>query len=115
MEGVEYWCYPTAAERAGRVADVERWNAYFSKYEPTYKPSTGLRAIFCAVEFLDPPEIGLIGFDRLYGSTDTHKWYHGAEGELLRPWLHDSAAERRAAEDLVTLIDLRTYANLLRV
>lgn len=135
IKGPEFWCYPDnihkpaipeAIEKCNnmgekfmlRICNRERWDAFYAQYNPTCKPSTGFRAICCAVEFLNPPEIGLVGFDRLFGSTDSHKWYHGPEGGRLRPWVHDSAAEWRAVQDLVKVVNLATeesYGGVLRV
>lgn len=115
MRGVECWLYPKSAYKAGgdyRRANVERWDDYLAPYGLQYEPSTGLRAILCAVEFLNPPEIGLIGFDRLlHPDTPTHKWYLPVGQHY---WPHDSHAEREAAHGLgVKLIDLaEPYADV---
>src|SRR5262245_10043677 len=60
-----------------RIANPE-WDDYFLAFKPEGfpKPSTGLKAVFCAVEFLKPDEIGLIGFDRVLHNSNTSKWFH---------------------------------------
>lgn len=83
-----------------------RWHGYFEGFNPKYEPSTGLRAIFCALEFLAPKEIGLIGFDNILrphvkGLT---KWFH-EPGKFNQ--VHDYDTEHKAAFGLhVELIDL---------
>jgi hypothetical protein len=77
------------------------WFDYWAKFrtpESYPKPSTGLRAIFCAVEFLNPPEIGLLGFDMiLHPDKPTSKWFH-EPGQYL--YSHDARAEHRAVMEL---------------
>ena len=78
------------------IADAERWYPYWESFvaKKKRKPSTGLCAIFCAVEFFAPEEIGLIGFDYLLAGMGAWK-------------VHDMKAERECAESLgVELIDL---------
>ena len=88
-----------------RQADVE-WLRYFKRFEPSFrKPSTGLKAVFCAMEFLWPDEIGLIGFDRLLRpDVATSKWFH-EQGKYL--YGHDANAEHRCLMSLpVKVVDL---------
>ena len=72
-----------------------KWLDYYRGFGPSFpKPSTGLKAVFCAVEFLGPAEIGLLGFDRvLHPDVPTSKWWH-APGKYL--YGHDAHAEHRA-------------------
>jgi hypothetical protein len=101
----EYWFLgeerfkelPPGAKQAG-----QHWYTYWRKYRPVPatlpKPSTGLRAVFCAIEFLAPDEIGLMGFDRiLHPQVPTTKWWH-PPGK--HSYAHDAAAEHRALMDL---------------
>lgn len=98
-----------------RRPDVERWLGYFSQFHtgntgiPAYrqyrhrtpairKPSNGLCAVFCAVEFLNPQQIGLIGFDSILNPTNrfTGKW-HDTKPSM---WSHDQLAENAALYSL---------------
>ena len=80
------------------LADTPRWIKYFAEFKPKNpKPSTGLCAVFCAVEqgFND---IALVGFDSF--TTDdrrTGKWFDPTPSTL---WYHDQRAERQALEGL---------------
>jgi hypothetical protein len=89
-----------------RLASRE-WYGYFRGFKPEGfpKPSTGLKAVFCAVEFLKPKEIGLIGFDRiLRPDVATSKWFH-EQGKYL--YGHDAHAEHRCLFSLpVKVVDL---------
>lgn len=97
----------------------ERWLRYFHSFGPRIpfkpripKPSTGLCAVFCAVEFLKPASIALIGFDRMLDPSDvtSGKWH------TRNPacWPHDSVAENRALYGLgIPIIDLaRTHGEV---
>lgn len=44
--------------------DSPKWREYFAHFSQK-KPTTGLCAVFCAIDQLAPKEIGLIGFDRV--------------------------------------------------
>jgi hypothetical protein len=82
------------------------WYEVFRRFDPKFpKPSTGLKAIFCAIEFLDVTEIGLIGFDRvLHPDVPTSKWFH-EQGKYL--YGHDAQAEHRCLMSLpIKVIDL---------
>ena len=88
-----------------RRADRDRWLAYFGQFNPSYKSSTGLKALFCAVEF-GYLSIGLAGFDNLLYPEEKGwgKWTSERHKHL---WVHDSRAEHAAAFGLgVTLIDV---------
>lgn len=83
----------------------QKWLDYFHGFNPTYKPSTGLLALFCVYE-MGHREIGLAGFDNILrphikGLT---KWYnepHKYAG------CHDYESEHRAALGLgATLVDV---------
>jgi hypothetical protein len=101
----EYWWladvgkYPDKwGANLGRRASND-WLDYFKSFNPAYeKPSTGLKAVFCAVEFLNPPEIQLIGFDRvLHPDVLSSKWFHPPG----RYWYaHDAGAEHRCLMSL---------------
>lgn len=79
------------------------WFKYWERYKvpgsKLDKPSTGLRAVFCAVEFLKPDEIGLLGFDNVLHPErkPTTKWFH-APGKFM--YAHEPTAEHRALMDL---------------
>lgn len=103
--GVPTWVLPNQKDRGRyqtndhvRVSDG-RWWDYFSYFAPNYKMSTGLRAIFCAAEFLAPEEIALIGFDNILRPwiTGLTKWHHPAG---MVKTLHDYDAEHKAAHGL---------------
>ena len=70
-----------------------KWENYFKRYSNS-KPSTGLCAVFCAIDELDPKTIHLAGFDALL------------DGTAYGP--HDMVAERKALCELgVEIIDVR--------
>ena len=74
------------------VVDSRRWDAYYKQFSKK-KPSSGLCAVFGAVQRWEPKTIGLIGFDWvLDGNPD---------------WTHDASAERQAILSLVNIKDLR--------
>ena len=90
----------------GPIPDMRRassdWLDYWLRFRTTksHKPSTGLRAIFCAIEFLKPAEIGLIGFDMvLHPDVPTHKWWHTKDIER-GSYAHDAQAEHRCVMSL---------------
>ena len=82
-----------------RASDT--WLDYYDTFRTERafpKPSTGLRAIFCAVEFLAPTEIGLIGFDMvLHPEVLTFKW-NSPPGKFS--YAHEATAERRCVMSL---------------
>jgi hypothetical protein len=109
----EYWFLPEQPIRdlpPGTRQAGKHWMAYWRKYVPanskTPKPSTGLRAVFCAVEFLAPAEIGLVGFDRiLHPEVKTTKWFHPVGKHV---YAHEAEAEQRALFDLgVKITEIR--------
>jgi hypothetical protein len=83
--------------------DPEKWVTYYRQYSRR-KPSTGLCAVFCAIDNLNPPEIALIGFDRvLTDDMKCGKWYDERRYHL---WGHDQKAERECLFSLrVPIID----------
>jgi hypothetical protein len=84
--------------------DKGKWRDHYSTYS-TFKPSTGLAAIFCAVD-RGYSEIGLAGFDNLLHPNEEGwtKWYMPRHKGR---WGHDSAAEHRCAFELgITLKDV---------
>jgi len=92
-----------------RRANVEHWLAYFNQFlgPKRRKPSNGLCAIFCAVEFLAPIEIGVIGFDSiLYPDKNSGKWFDPKPPK----WSHDQRAESLALAGLgLKVIDLCSF------
>lgn len=102
--GIPFWHFPE-----GEWA--RWWLDYFNSFEPRIpfkprlpKPSTGLCAVFCAMEFMKPKEIALIGFDRMLNpDRETFKW----NSTQSTCWPHDSHAERKALLGLgIPIIDL---------
>lgn len=106
LKGAEFWWlgeqskYPKGWEETpGMRRASNDWFDYWAKFrrpdsDRNPKMSTGLRAIFCAVEFLQPAEIGLLGFDRvLHPEVPTSKWWH-EPGKYQ--YAHDAYAEREA-------------------
>ena len=103
--------YVCARSHLFRRSDVPFWHfsAIEDKWLPLYrkysvaKPSTGLCAVFCAIEYLGVEEISLIGFDRLL---------HGKCGKYNkreRMWfaVHDGDAESKCLSELpIKVIDL---------
>jgi hypothetical protein len=96
----EYWVLSEKNISRGpwRIADP-RWIDYYQTFNPSFpKPSTGLKAVFCAMEFENPPEIGLIGFDMvLHPEKPTSKWFH-EQGKYL--YSHDARAEHQCLKSL---------------
>jgi hypothetical protein len=110
QDGVPFWWFPKGEPPRGddlcRVADIARWRAYFGRFSRLKGPSTGLSAIFCAVEFEGATEIGLAGFDNLLYPQETGyaKWW---QPRYKYNWDADSEAEHKAACGLgVRLIDV---------
>jgi hypothetical protein len=87
-----------------RRADVDRWLAYFDSFRSNpkrRKPSNGLCAVMCAVEFLNPRKIGLIGFDSiLHPEKNSGKWWDAKPPK----WSHDQIAENMALHTLIEVI-----------
>ncbi len=87
------------------------WNRYYKEFSPRIKikPSTGLCAVFCAIDRLKPNTIGMIGFDRIFNPDDhtTHKWYKKGKDAQWFGWGHDAHAEQRCLMSLdVHIINL---------
>lgn len=81
-----------------------KWGDYYRQYG-RYKPSTGLCAVFCALEYLKPREISLIGFDRLLRDGPGWKW--NDPPHVRRFVSHDGAAESACLQSLpVRIVDL---------
>ena len=99
-DSAECWVQSEKAVPRGtwRVASRD-WLDLYRTFNPNFpKPSTGLKAVFCAVEFLKPDEIGLLGFDRvLHPDVPTSKWWH-TPGKYL--YGHDAHAEHRCLHSL---------------
>ena len=94
-----FWHFPMHGHQsagASFVADSEYWLRHYFGYGPKFpKPSHGLQAIFCAEE-LGYDEVGVIGFDSMYGGP-RKKWnQHGDQ----TAWPHDSDTERWIIDDL---------------
>ena len=94
----ERWCFGNP-EKGYRRPDVDKWLAYFSGFvgPKRRKPSNGLCAVFCAVEFLKPDAIGLVGFDAaLHPERNSGKWWDDKPPK----WSHDQQAEYAALHNL---------------
>ena len=75
-----------------------KWETYYRQYSKN-KPSTGLCAVFCAIDELNPRSIYLAGFDSVLDAKE------------LRG--HDTAAENKCLYSLgVEIIDVRGYGSL---
>jgi hypothetical protein len=87
--------------------DPRKWLDYYQSFKPKHKkPSTGLCAVFCALDRLSPDEIYLIGYDRLLNPDDmkSRKWNETPSRSLYG---HDQRAEHEALMSLpVRIIDL---------
>ena len=101
----EFWFLPSRNDASKPGPGMRKGSASWLDYWETFrterafpKPSTGLKAIFCAVEFLKPDEIGLIGFDMvLHPESKTWKWY-APPGKYS--YAHEAEAERRCVMSL---------------
>ena len=87
--------------------DSDYWDKYYKRFTRSkrppqkQKPSSGLCAVFAAVERWKPQTIGLIGFDWvLDGNAD---------------WEHDAQAEKQAILSLVNIKDLRDDSIIRRL
>lgn len=100
-KGVEYWMFQRGEDSPGRrFCDYRRWVEWYAKFSSA-KPSHGLCAAMCAVEFLAPDEIGVIGFDSIMHPEQKE------QSNLVRgpgKWFHDQEAEARAIHELGTRI-----------
>lgn len=112
LDRTPFWLYPDPVTPAMQsstlsIASAERWQRYYATFAPRHqKPSTGLCAVFCAVEFLDAKEIALIGFDRMLNPADkkSGKWHAMPSNHL---WGHDQRAENAALHGLgIRIVDL---------
>jgi hypothetical protein len=111
-QGVPFWYFP----ETGGIAD--KWLEVFHSFRPSIafkpripKPSTGMCALFCAMEYLKPAEISLIGFDAWFGHS-TLKWSERAAP--AKP--HDWATELRVAQSLTCITNLaREYGQVSRL
>jgi hypothetical protein len=65
--------------------DASKWAAYFAQFSGK-KPSTGLCAVFCVMDVLEPDELVLAGFDDVF---------HPPKKQRVL-WGHDSAGEKAA-------------------
>lgn len=111
-----YWHFPP---KGAAGAWQNKWHDYFRSFKPGVpykpwqpKPSTGLCAVFCAMEYLKPTELALIGCDRLLQPEKySAKW--DAVGPQCQP--HDWHAENRALYGLgIKIIDLREHEQVHR-
>src|SRR6187551_3351838 len=68
--------------------DPKKWVDYFREFSPA-KPSTGLCAVFCAVD-RGYTDIALIGFDAVLNPVKESGKWNGC------PFVHDKTAEHRA-------------------
>lgn len=93
---VECWMF-NENSYGQRQPNIKKWMDYFYSFNPSYKPSTGTLAVFCAVEFLGIDTVYLAGFDMLeHGISDKL-------GEVRNSWVHDVESERKAISGLVTI------------
>jgi hypothetical protein len=112
-EGVTFWRFPEWPDPM-----AQKWLKYYGQFRPTNKrgkPSTGLAAVFCAIEYANPESISLIGFDRLFKPTDecTGKWYEPRRFNKFGTGSHDQRAEAECLKSLpVKIIDLSKEANV---
>lgn len=91
-EDVDYWLFDAPSIAGPQYADVQRWERWYREYS-TRKPSTGLCAAMCAVEFMRPKNLAVIGFDAVTSGKQARggKWFGTG------PWIaHDAEAEKRA-------------------
>lgn len=98
-------------EKAGptfwHFKDESPWVKYYAQFKPKmWKPSHGLCAVFCAIDYLQPKEIALIGCDRmLYADDDRSKKWNSPPTKA-HPWPHDQRAERECLFSLgITIVD----------
>lgn len=93
----ELWMFAQGRDKGTkRFADYDRWTAWFAGFSGA-KPSHGLCAAMCAVEFMNPGEIGVIGFDSMMHPDEPE------QGKYNRPpgrWFHDQQAEAKALHAL---------------
>jgi len=89
--------------------DPKKWMDYYATFNPRHpKPSTGLSAVFMAIDRIKPEEIALIGFDRLLNLNDTtsRKWN---DQKMESLYAHDQRAEHECLMSLpVKIRDLRS-------
>jgi hypothetical protein len=87
--------------------DPPEWMRYYASFNPRHpKPTSGLCAVFCAIDKVAPDEIGLIGFDRLLDPSDmkSRKWHEQRSRSMYG---HDQRAEHEALMNLpLRIIDL---------
>ena len=92
----EKYCPPIEGVRQASVSWLDYYQTHRDQKpgpkKALRKASTGLKAVFCAVEFLQPEEIGLLGFDMIFHpEVPTFKWNNTTGG-----YCHDARAEQRA-------------------
>lgn len=104
---VEHWMFMRGKDSPGRrFCDLDRWTNWYACYSGM-KPSHGLCAAMCAVEFLNPDAIGVIGFDSMmHPDVKEQGKYNRQPGA----WFHDRHAEAKALYDLgPRIINLETH------
>ncbi len=92
--------------------DPPKWINYYKSFTPRHKkPSTGLCAVFCAIDRLQPEEIALIGFDRLLNPNDmTSRKATDEQKYMYSMYGHDQRAEHECLMSLPTrIIDFRKH------
>jgi hypothetical protein len=101
--GVGYWHFN----------DPVKWVTYYRQFTRR-KPSTGLCAVFCAIDHLNPSDIAVIGFDRILRPHDecTGKWHEPRRFSKFGGGAHDQQIEHECLHSLgVRIIDLsKEYA-----
>jgi hypothetical protein len=88
--------------------DPLHWINYYKSFNPRHKkPSTGLCAVFMAIDKIAPDEIALIGFDRLLDPTDMKSRKATDDRKYLYSMYgHDQRAEHECLMSLpVKIID----------
>jgi hypothetical protein len=112
--GVAFWRFPDLPDPM-----AEKWLKYYWQFNPKCKrgkPSIGLCAVFCAIEFANPDSIALIGYDRLLSEDETTgKWHQPRRFNKFGTGSHDQRAEAECLKSLpVRIIDLAgTHGSVL--
>lgn len=105
--GVVYWMYQAGPDK-GQVkhCDIARWSEWYAGFSGA-KPSHGLCAVMCAVEFLEPAEIGVIGFDSIMHPEVKEQAKYNRPAGI---WVHDQQAEAKAIHSLgVRIVNLADH------
>lgn len=98
--GIGFWLFPALPDPV-----AVKWLKHYWEYGPKTKggkPSTGLCAVFMAMEYLKPKTISLIGFDRVLNPQDQEsgKWFQKPQRNRFGTGSHDQDAEGRCLRAL---------------